>query len=305
MTDLRRLHYFLTVAQERNFTRAAQRLHIAQPALSRQVRQLEQELGVELLYRTTHEFELTEAGRYLLERGPALLSASDELWRSVRSFGSGERGSVIVAYGPSVSYETAPKLLTALTARHPEIAIATDVRPTREILAAVTEGAVDAGIVRCPPRTVELETFPIRVEPLGVLLHRDHRLATGPTIDLLDVAEEPLLMHTREDNPGHYDALVDLCRQRGYEPQIRLRSVSFDPAQTPLVRGEAVSINGESAQIGLPDDLCWLPIAPPAELEIGIVARRYGRQPALDTLLETAAAVAAELGWMAQHADLT
>src|SRR5580693_9007375 len=75
VTDLRRLQYFLAVARERNFTRAADRLHVAQPALSRQVRLLEQELGVELLHRTTHEFELTEAGEFLLERGPALLSA--------------------------------------------------------------------------------------------------------------------------------------------------------------------------------------------------------------------------------------
>ena len=96
MTDLRRLQYFVAVAQERNFTRAAERLHIAQPALSRQVRLLEQELGVELLHRTTHEFELTEAGEFLLERGPALLSAADELWRSVRTYGTGERGQVVV-----------------------------------------------------------------------------------------------------------------------------------------------------------------------------------------------------------------
>ena len=71
MTDLRRLQYFVQVARERNFTRAAERLHIAQPALSRHVRLLEQELGVELLFRTTHEFELTEAGEFLLERAPA------------------------------------------------------------------------------------------------------------------------------------------------------------------------------------------------------------------------------------------
>ena len=73
MTDLRRLQYFVAVARERNFTRAAERLHVAQPALSRQVKLLERELGVELLHRTTHEFELTEAGEFLLERGPALL----------------------------------------------------------------------------------------------------------------------------------------------------------------------------------------------------------------------------------------
>ena len=95
MTDLRRLQYFVAVARERNFTRAAERLHVAQPALSRQVKLLEQELGVELLHRTTHEFELTEAGEFLLDRGPALLAAADELWRSVRAYGTGERGGVL------------------------------------------------------------------------------------------------------------------------------------------------------------------------------------------------------------------
>jgi DNA-binding transcriptional LysR family regulator len=296
--DLRRLQYFLTVAQERSFTRAAERLHVAQPALSRQVRQLEQELGVELLYRTTHEFELTEAGGYLLERGPVLLEASEELWRSVRSFGRGERGALVVAYGPSVSYETAPKLLTALAARHPEIALSTDVRPTAEVLEGVTGGSVDAGLVRCPPRTPELETWTIRVEPLGILLPRGNPLAAEASVELGDLADETFLMHRREANPGHFDALVELCRERGFEPRIRLRELSFDPTQTPLVRGEAVAIAGESARVGLPAELVWRSIRPGAQLEIGLVARRYGRPPALERLLETAAPVAAELGWL-------
>jgi DNA-binding transcriptional LysR family regulator len=305
VSDLRRLHYFLTVVEERNFTRAAHRLHIAQPALSRQVRQLEQELGVELLHRTTHEFEVTEAGRYLVERGPALLRASDELWRSVRSFGSGEQGAVIVAYGPSVSYETAPTLLTALEERHPEIALSTDVRPSSEIVTAVKEGTVDLGLVRCPPRTAELETFPVRRERLGAMLHREHPLAERSTVDLLDLAEETLLMHAREANPVHYDALVELCRERGYEPRIRVRTIRFDPALTPLVRGEAVAITGASSQVGLSAELRWLPIAPPAHLEIGLVVRRYGRSPALDALLGSATAVAAERGWLAGDAGPT
>ena len=92
MSELRRLRYFLAVAEERNFTRAAERLHIAQPALSRQVRELERELGVELLERTTHKVEPTEAGRMLLERGPALLAAADSLWRGVREYADGRIG---------------------------------------------------------------------------------------------------------------------------------------------------------------------------------------------------------------------
>src|SRR5919199_1709672 len=125
MPDLRRLGYFVAVAQERNFTRAAERLHVAQPALSRQVRLLERELGVELLHRTTHAFELTEAGEFLLEHGSELADAADALWRDVRGFGAGERGAVVLAYGASASYDTAPRLVRLLGERHPGLEITT------------------------------------------------------------------------------------------------------------------------------------------------------------------------------------
>jgi len=296
--DLRRLQYFLTVAEERNFTRAAQRLHVAQPALSRQVRLLEQELGVELLRRTTHEFELTEAGRYLLERGPALLSRSEELWRSVSSFGTGERGTVIVAYGASSSYGTAPRLLAALAERLPDVVLATELKPTPAIVAAIRDGSVDAGLLRCPTRTAELDVRVVRCEPQGLLVGREHRLAARERVDLADLGDESLLLHPRDANPGHYDAVLDLCRQRGIEPEVRLRTVSFDLAQTPVGRGDAVAIVGESTRNGLPDDLRWLPLDPPADLEIALVARRNGRSPALDQVLDAAGPIAVELGWL-------
>jgi DNA-binding transcriptional LysR family regulator len=302
--DLRRLQYFLAVAQERNFTRAAERLHVAQPALSRQVRLLEEELGVELLHRTTHEFELTDAGAFLLERGPALLSASDELWRSVRSFGAGERGALHVAYGASVSYETAPRLLTELAKRNPAISLSTEVKSTSDIVAGVRDGSVDVGVVRAPPKDAELETRTVRVEPLGVLLHQAHRLAAQESIEVGDLADETLLMHAREANPGHYDLLLELCRERGVEPRIRVRTLSFDPTFTPLAQGEGVAIVAESAQIGIPTELRWVPLSPRAELEVALVVRRYGRSPALDRLLDTAAAVARERGWLG-HAGVS
>jgi DNA-binding transcriptional LysR family regulator len=109
VTDLRRLQYFLAVARERNFTRAAEQLHIAQPALSRQVRLLEDELGVELLHRTTHAFELTEAGAFLLQRGPALLAGPTSCGAACAPTGAGIAGAWSSPYGASASYETAPK----------------------------------------------------------------------------------------------------------------------------------------------------------------------------------------------------
>jgi DNA-binding transcriptional LysR family regulator len=193
VTDLRRLQYFVAVAEERNFTRAAERLHIAQPALSRQIRLLEQELGTELLHRTTHAVELTEAGEYLLCRGPDLLSTAEDLWRSVRAYGDGERGAVVLAYG----------------------------------------------------------------ERQGVLMRRDHGLASRSHVGVAELGDDPLLMHPREANPGHYDAVITLCREHGVEPEIELRAMSFDLGYGPIQRHEAVAIVGESSRLGLPDELLW------------------------------------------------
>ncbi|MGZ4216059.1 MAG: LysR family transcriptional regulator [Solirubrobacteraceae bacterium] len=298
MTDLRRLQYFVAVARERNFTRAAERLHVAQPALSRQVRLLEQELGVELLHRTTHEFELTEAGEFLLERGPALLSAADELWRSVGTYGTGERGHVVVAYGASASYETAPRLLHALAESHPGIEIATSVKSVGEIVAGLGDGSIDLGLVRCPPPDTGLEARTIRREHQGLVLRRDHRLASRDAVSLVEMADETLLLHPREANPGHYDAVLGLCREQDVQPRVLLRTLSFDLTYGPILRDEAVAIVGESSRLELPDELRWLPLSPPVSFEVSLVTRRHNRSPAVDRMLDAATAIADALGWI-------
>jgi DNA-binding transcriptional LysR family regulator len=299
VTDLRRLQYFVAVAQERNFTRAAERLHVAQPALSRQVRLLEQQLGVELMYRTTHEFELTEAGEFLLERGPALLAAADELWRSVRTYGTGERGQVLVAYGASASYETAPRLLHALAESHPGITIATAVKVVDEIVAGLRNGSVDLGLVRCAPQVAGLDARRVRMERQGVLLRRDHRLASSSTLAVTDLADETVLLHPREGNPGHYDAVLGLFREEAFEPRVQLRALSFDLAYTPVLQGGVITIIGESStSLGLPEELRWVPLSPAVSFEVSLLARSHNRSPALNRLLDGASGIADALGWI-------
>ena len=302
MPELRRLRYFVAVATERNFTRAAERLHVAQPALSRQVRLLERELGVELLRRTTHEVTLTDAGQFLLARAPGLLNATDDLWRAVKGFAAGERGSVVLGYGTSAGYETAPRLLEAVADEAPGLEIGTRVMATADILDAVGEGALDAGLVRCPPPRDGLEAHVVRHERQGILLRGDHPLAGGASVALAQLDDVTLLLHPREANPGHYDAVLALCRAAGVEPRVLERSAELDLAQTPVVDGRAVAVVGESSRTVIPAALTWLALSPPAALEVALVVRAHGRSPALERLLAAAHDAAARLGWLDGHA---
>jgi DNA-binding transcriptional LysR family regulator len=295
---LRRLEYFLAVANERNFTRAAQKLHVAQPALSRQVRQLEEELGVELLHRTTHDFELTEAGRYLVEHGPGVIASADELWRTAAEFGQGVRGTVALAYSASSGYETAPRLFEALAEREPNLTIETSVLSSAEILGVVLDGSVDVGVVRSAVTGDGLHAWPLRFERQGLLMRRDHRLAIGASVvRIAELSGEPLLMHPRYANPGHYDAVLALCRAAGVTPRVEHRSLSLDLMHTPVIEGKAVAIVGQSTLSGIPPELTWLPLAPQSSLEISLVARETHRSMATERLIAKAQEIAVELGW--------
>ena len=295
--ELRRLRYFLAVAGEQNFTRAAELLHVAQPALSRQVRLLERELGVELLHRTTHTFALTEAGRYLFERGPVLLDAADELWRLTSAFGAGERGTVAFGYGASASYETVPDLMRALTVRLPDIEITSHVMSTGQILAGVEDGTIDVGAVHCLAADSGLDMRLLRLEPQGIELRADDPRAAGETICLEAMMDTPFLMPPRDADPGHYDAVLRVFRDRGLEPTVVHRTVTLDLAPAPVVAGEAVAIAGQSVRLGLPGGLVWRPLEPPALFETRLLARPGGANPAAERLMTVAEEVADELGW--------
>jgi DNA-binding transcriptional LysR family regulator len=295
---LRRLEYFIAVATERNFTRAAAKLHVAQPALSRQVRQLEEELGVELLHRTTHDFELTEAGRYLVDHGPAVLAAADELWRTAAEFGQGIRGTVVLGYSTSSGYETAPRLLETLAEREPNLTVEAHIESSAEILRQVVDGGLDVGIVRSAVTGDGLQAWPLRFERQGLLMRRDHRLAVGAkAVRIAELSDEALLLHPRYANPGHYDAVLALCRAAGVTPRVHHRQLSLDVMHMPVIEGKAVAIVGQSTLTGIPVERTWLPLAPSTALEVSLVAREAHRSMATERLIAKAQEIAVELGW--------
>jgi LysR substrate binding domain-containing protein len=169
---------------------------------------------------------------------------------------------------------------------------------TAEILDAVGEGAIDAGLVRCPPSRDGLEAHAVRHERQGVLLRGDDARAGAATIELSQLSDVALLLHPRDANPGHYYAILALCRAAGVEPRVLERSPALDLAQTPVVDGRAVAIVGESSRTVLPAALTWVALSPPATLEVALVARAHDRSPALERLLASAREAAVRLGWL-------
>lgn len=297
--EARLLRYFLAVADELNFTRAAERLSIAQPALSAQIRQLETQLGVQLLERTTRTVRLTDAGRAVHERGTAALTALEDVWEAARRAGRGEAGRLRIAYSPSAGYETVPRLVEALSQRYPGIEVAAEVLPTPEIALAVLDGRVDVGVARTPLPAHGVRLRIVRLERQGVLVPTGHPLARDREVELAAVAEHPILVHPRAANPAHHDLLLGAFRAAGLEPRLVERAVAFDPTQRLIREGRGVGLVGSSSVAGIADGLRWVPLAEPApRLEIQLVLRDGEPSPVADRFERTAIGFAAAAGWL-------
>jgi LysR family transcriptional regulator, benzoate and cis,cis-muconate-responsive activator of ben and cat genes len=297
--EARLLRYFLAVAAELNFTRAAESLGIAQPALSAQIRQLEAQLGVRLLERTTRSVALTDAGRLVQERGPAALAALAEVWDAARRAGRGESGRLRVAYTPSAGYETAPTLVSAVRERYPGIEITAEVLPTPDIVPAVRDGRADVGVARMPQAADGVRLRTVRLEPLGALVPADHALAGRRDVDLAAIAEHPILTHPRSANPVQFDFVRALFGRAGLEPRFVERPVAFDPTQSMIREGRAIGLIGASAADGHAAGLRWVPLAnSEARLVMQLVVREGDISPATDRFERVAVATAAAAGWL-------
>jgi DNA-binding transcriptional LysR family regulator len=297
--EARLLRYFLAVAEELNFTRAAERLRIAQPALSAQIRRLEAQLGVRLFERTTRSVELTDAGRAVQARGPAALAALGDVWEAARRAGRGETGRLRIAYSPSAGYETAPALVQAMRERYPGVELTAEVLPTPDLVAAVRDGRVEVGLARTPAAVDGVRLRTVRLEPLGVLVPAGHALAGRSTVGLAEVAEHPILMHPRAANPVQFDLVGGLFARAGLTPRFVERSVAFDPTLRTVRDGEAVALAGASMADGLSADLRWIPLAGrAARVAVGLVLREGEPPPAADRFERVAMATAAAAGWL-------
>jgi DNA-binding transcriptional LysR family regulator len=289
MPELRHLRYFVAVAEELNFSRAARRLHMAQPPLSVAIRQLEAELGTDLFQRSSREVTLTEAGRTLLDGARRTLTEADRAVAAARRAGAGELGSLRVAFSWSARFETLPSLGHALREQYPDLELLTEEMWNSRMIPALRAGAIDVAISLVPEVAGDLRYDHVRAEEVVALLAAAHPLADEPAIELGSLAEEAFVLFPRELAPRLYDAFVGLCRRAGFEPTLRKDSFHTDWELGLLADVPVVALVPQSVARDLPAGVVALPLTGPREqLETIAVSRGDDASPVLATFLEIA-----------------
>src|SRR5439155_5646467 len=288
--ELRHLRYFVAVAEELHFGRAAARLHIAQPPLSQQILRLEAELGVELLRRNRRSVQLTDAGRLLLEQSRPLLAQADHLEQLLRQAGAGEVGRLAVGFVGSASYEALPRILREFRDRHPQVELRLDELTTAGQVAALNAGRIDVGLVRPPVGDSSLELTPLVEEQLVAALPDSHPLARRKRVRVAALAEEPFVLVPRRLGTGLYDDVLAVCREAGFSPHVVQEASEMQTIVSLVSAGIGVSLVPESVETFSPPRVAYRPLSGPnASLEIALAHRRSDRSPLVESFREVAA----------------
>ncbi|MCO1654523.1 LysR substrate-binding domain-containing protein [Pseudonocardia humida] len=221
----RRLTYFVAVAEELSFTRAAARLHMAQPPLSQQIAQLEKDLGAVLFDRSQRAIRLTAAGAALLPEARRLLADLDDTARMVRRIGEGATGRLAIGFVPSAVNSVLPDLLRRFRERHPDVELALREMPPDPLLRAVDERRVDLGVLYLPVADAALARRRLADESLLLALPEGHPAARAQAVDLLDVRDEPFILPEQHDLPSIHAAVTATFADAGLAPRVAQRGV--------------------------------------------------------------------------------
>jgi len=289
--ELRQLRYFLAVAEELNFSRAARRLNMAQPPLSVAIRQLEQEVGTPLFVRNSREVRLTEAGAAFVDGAKQTLAEADAALAAARRAAEGQLGSLRLGYSWSARFETLPALGQAFKRSRPDVDLLAEEMWNGRMAAALRARTIDVAVALCPELAGELVHAPIRSEAVVALLPAAHALANEDEIDLNALADEDFMFFPRDLAPRLHDFLVSLCRRAGFEP--RRDGESFHTRWT-IGRwdSDTVALVPRSVSLELPQGVVAVPIAPPADpLETQLVWRSGDDSPTVAAFVELSANV--------------
>jgi DNA-binding transcriptional LysR family regulator len=225
--DLRYLRHFVVVAEELNFTKAAQRLHTAQPSLSVQIRRLEKEVGVALFVREGRGVSLTDAGRVFLERTRKTIGDLKQSFVLARQAANGEFGHLSIGYDAPAEFRIFPKIVPAFRKKWPEVHLSFHNLKNSQQLEGLRRDELDLGFVFLPIPPDEFDTRELTQVPLVVALPADHRLASAATVSIKDLSHEPLILFPRSLDPETYTQIEQLFSKVGATMNVMLETGTF------------------------------------------------------------------------------
>ena len=290
--ELRHLRYFVAVAEMENVSRAALKLHVSQPALSRQIRDLEDELGFSLLERTAKSVRLTDAGRTFLDNARALLQNADEAVTKARAVAKAEPTELHVGYSPTPVAEILPKTLRAFQRTMPSVHVRLHDWSIKDILDGIRDGRLQLGLIVPPAKASALHD--LRYEELFhervcVAVAPQHPFARRRAIPITEVVAEPLIALTREDYPNYYDYLSIIFSKLKQKPRVVEEHDSFSGIISAVEAGTGVTIGVDVFGHSFGNRIKLLHITPePKPISVGIAGTKGRLSPAAEKFWQCA-----------------
>lgn len=261
--ELRHLRYFSAVARELSFSRAAQQLHIAQPPLSRQIRQLEEELGAELFDRSSRPLRLTPAGQYFNGKAAQLLDQLAETCAATERIARGRLVWFSIGFVPSTLYGVLPEVIRRFRAAQPEVEVGLSELTTLQQIDALKAGRIDVGFGRLRFDDARIAGEVIAQEAVVAALPAGHRLARHKRLSLAKLAQEPLLLYPAKPRPSYADQVLEMFRSRGLKPTVGLEANEMQTAIGLVVAGIGYALVPGSVQGLHREGLVYVPLSDP------------------------------------------
>jgi DNA-binding transcriptional LysR family regulator len=255
--ELRHLRYFEAVASEMNFRRAADKLHIAQPPLSRQIRQLEDELGIDLLDRSSRAIQLTPAGRFFYEQTVLTLGRIKESADGARRIAKGRRAWFGVGFVPSVLYGWLPELIKRFRAAAPDVELGLSELITVQQAEALKAGRIDVGFGRLQLDDPAIASEVLMEEPVVAAFSAGHRLCARKRVSLAMLADEPIVLYPARPRPSYADEVLKAFRSRGLGVSVAMEANELQTAIGMVAAGVGAALVPESVKRLHRDDVSY------------------------------------------------
>jgi DNA-binding transcriptional LysR family regulator len=247
--ELRHLRYFIAVAEELSFSQAANRLNMAQPPLSQQIKKLEEELGVSLFYRTKRQVVLTDAGKIFLEQAYQIFADCDRACDMAQKTARGELGHLVIGFTGVASFDILPRLISFYRSMYPRVELILRQLGTAEQVQELLGKKIQVGILCLPVENSELNFEVIQKEPFVVALPKTHVLASRiAPIEVSELAQEEFIMTTRKVGQGYYDVIINICQQAGFSPNIAQKVHELQTTVSLIAAGMGIALMPYSIQ---------------------------------------------------------